>query len=61
MLSPWEILAAMAGLPNGVRINILAELEACRVYEAERVAMTVMSADAAHELIASLVRGTVRS
>lgn len=63
MLTALEIAAKLGGLPGTVGIQVLAELAEDRVYEAERLVLAQYGparGDEALELIASLVRGTVR-
>lgn len=59
MLTPDEIRDLLRCLPDTVALGVLGELHQGRVYEAERLAMAVIDGERAHELIASLVRGTV--
>jgi hypothetical protein len=59
VLSPDEIRDLLRCLPDTVALGVLGELHHGRVYEAERLAMVSVDADAAHELVASIVRGTV--
>lgn len=59
LLGADEIRDRLRCLPDAVGLAVLAELYDGRVYEAERLAMVVIDADRAHELVASIVRGTV--
>lgn len=61
MLTADEIRDRLRRLSDATALAVLVELQGNRVYEAERLAMGELSADGAHELIASIVRGTVRS
>lgn len=64
MLTAWEIASKLSGLPGAVAIRVLAELRDSRVYEAERLIIATWGPDRhdeALELVASIVRGTVRA
>lgn len=61
MLTADEIRDLLRRLPDSAALAVLADMEQGRVYEAERVALAAMGegrGDEAHELIASLARGT---
>ena len=65
MLSGEEIRALLAMLPDTVAIRVLELLASvpCRVYEAERLTLSVLPADRWEEgnaMIASLVRDRLR-
>lgn len=59
MLTADELRDLLRCLPDDVALAVLAELHGGRVYEADRLAATVLPADQASELVASMVRGTV--